>query len=79
MPLSKNQINGLLKYVVNAEPDPMDCAGCYSNVAEFSDAYMMGEEIPQALQAVETHHRQCPCCRDEFESLLDGLRNLAYI
>jgi len=66
MPLSKEQIKALLKHVVRAEEDSIDCDGCYGQVAEFSEAQLEGAEIPQALEAVEVHLRQCGCCNDEF-------------
>ena len=76
MPLSKKQIKALLQYVAKAEHDAIDCDGCYGQVAEFSEAQLEGVEIPQALEAVELHLRQCICCKDEFESLIDGLHGL---
>lgn len=77
MPLSKNQIDALVKHIAKAEHDSIDCDGCYGRVAEFSEAQLEGAEIPQALKAVEVHLRQCICCEDEFESLLNGLKSLA--
>jgi len=34
---------------------------------------MQGLEVSEALKAVEVHLRQCMCCKDEYESLKDGL------
>ena len=76
MPLSNEQISGLLNLVANVEPDAMNCDGCYGKVAEFAEIKLRGSEIPEALQDVETHMRQCPCCKDEYEALLNGLHGL---
>ena len=76
MPLSNEQIQGLLGLVANIEPDPMDCDGCFGQVAQFAEIKLRGAEIPEALCDVETHMRQCPCCKDEYEALLAGLRGL---
>ena len=54
----------------------MDCDGCYGKVAEFAEFQLTGAEIPEALRGVETHMRQCPCCKDEYEALLAGLHGL---
>ena len=77
MPLSKKQIKALLQHIVKAEDDPIQCDDCYVQVAEFSEVHLKGAELPQALQAVEVHLQQCICCKDEFDSLLDGLHNMA--
>ena len=76
MPLSNQQIQGLLNLVANVEPDSMNCDGCFGQVAEFAEFSLRGAEIPEALQDVETHMRQCPCCKDEYEALLTGLQGL---
>ena len=78
MPLSNEQIKGLLNLVANVEPDSMNCDGCFGQVAEFAEMKLTGCEIPEALQDVETHMRQCPCCKDEYEALLLGLHGLDF-
>ena len=78
MPLSNEQIKGLLGLVASVEPDSMDCDGCFGKVAEFAELKLKGAEIPEAFRDVETHMRQCPCCKDEFEALLMGLRGLGF-
>jgi predicted anti-sigma-YlaC factor YlaD len=77
MALSKKQISTLLQLVSTSAEDPMDCDGCFDHMAEFADAELSGRNIPAALKVVETHLRQCVCCKDEFETLLDGLRGLS--
>ena len=76
MPLSKEQIKKLLGLVATVEPDSMDCDDCYGRVAEFAEIKLKNSEIPEALQDVETHMRQCPCCHGEYEALLEGLHGL---
>lgn len=74
MPLSRIQIINLLESSAAAEPDELDCDGCFDHLAEFAEARLAEAEIPAALKAVETHLEQCVCCRDEFAALLEGLR-----
>ena len=76
MPLSNDQIKGLLGLVANIESDSLDCDGCFGQVAEFAELKLTGAEIPEALRDVETHMRQCPCCKDEYQALLLGLQGL---
>ena len=76
MPLSNEQIQGLLNLVSTSESDSLDCDGCLGRVAEFAEMKLTGAEIPEALQDVETHMQQCPCCKDEYAALLVGLQGL---
>ena len=76
MPLTNKQISNLLGMVASGEPDRLDCDGCFEQLAEFAEIHLTSREIPEALRAVETHLRQCACCREEFDALLEGLRAL---
>lgn len=76
MPLSNDQIKGLLNFVAEYEPDAIKCDCCFEKVAEFAELKLSGAEIPEAKRKIEIHLRQCPCCRDEYEALLAGIRGL---
>ena len=76
MPLSNDQIASLLGMVNASESDELDCDGCFARVAEFAEAELANREIPDALKAVQTHVQQCTCCKDEYNALLDGLREI---
>ena len=74
MKLTKEQTAALLQYVAGSQPDQIDCNGCFEHLAEFVDHELLGNEIPEALQSVQRHIEQCPCCNDEHNALLEGLR-----
>jgi len=76
MSLSDEQISDLVKLAASAEPDRLDCDGCFAHLAAFAELQLAHKEIPEALRAVETHLRQCECCQAEFEALMEGLRTL---
>ena len=76
MSLSKEQISDLLGLVGSVESDDLDCDGCFGQIAEFADLHLSQQEIPEAMRAVETHLQQCVCCKDEFDALLKGLREI---
>lgn len=76
MPLSESQIAKLLKLVAQSRADKLDCDGCFEHLAEFAETKLAQREIPEALTEVETHLEQCPCCRQEFQTLLEGLQSL---
>ncbi|MCC6508482.1 MAG: hypothetical protein IT423_05205 [Pirellulaceae bacterium] len=74
--LTERHITPLIQMVVGAQPDPIGCDDCFGRVAEYAEFQLANLEIPEALQAIENHLRQCPCCRDEYKALLEGLRAL---
>lgn len=76
MALSYQQISTLLEMVVSTHPDSLDCDGCFAQLAEFTEHRLAGRDLSEALRAVEIHLQQCPCCRDEYETLMTGLRAL---
>lgn len=76
MSLSKTQITDLLGMINSVESDDLDCEGCFGQIAEFAELHLTKQDIPEALKAVETHLQQCLCCKDEFNALLKGLREI---
>jgi len=76
MSLSKDQLRSLLTQVICAQQDPLDCDRCYEHVAEFAEAELTGKPLCEALQAVRTHLQSCPCCRDEYNALMEGLKEV---
>jgi hypothetical protein len=79
MSLTKDQINTLIGMIDSVESDELDCDGCFGKMAEFAELHLASREIPEALSAVEKHMQQCPCCKDEFKALLNGLRAIEEI
>lgn len=69
-----SQISGLVKLIAIAVPDQLDCDGCFELSAEFADAELSGRDLPNALQAVQNHLNQCPCCAYEYQALLEAIR-----
>lgn len=76
MSLTSEQIQKLIQLVASAEADEIDCDGCFEKIAEFAEMELVAKEIPEAQSVIRQHLKQCPCCEDEFNALLDGLRAL---
>ncbi len=76
MPLSEQQVAKLLQLVGDSRTDGLDCDGCFEHLAEFAEVSLMCREIPEALQAIEIHLEQCPCCHSEFQALREALLSL---
>ena len=73
MTLSKEQLNILMRIVEGTTPDSIDCDGCFGYIAEFAELELAHKSIPDAMEKVRVHLNNCPCCQDEFNSLLDAL------
>ncbi|MEM1227791.1 MAG: hypothetical protein AAGJ40_19035 [Planctomycetota bacterium] len=74
MKLSPDETKALLSYVATSRPDEIDCDGCFEHLAELVEHEVLGNEIPEALVNIQRHIDQCPCCSDEHNALLEGLR-----
>lgn len=73
MPLNSAQIEKLLTLVMEIRDDPLDCDGCFEQIAEFAESELEGRSLGEALRAVKTHLECCPCCADEYRALQEAL------
>lgn len=77
MTLSTEKVAGFIQMIVSVEPDSIGCDECFGRVAEFAEAQISQHGIPDGFEAIERHLQQCPCCRDEYRALLEGLQAMA--
>lgn len=76
MPLSKKEIDGLLRLVGLTEDSEINCEQCLAVVAEFAEQQLTGKSIHEGLKAVEHHLSVCAECREEYEALRQTLDNM---
>lgn len=74
--LSKEQVQILVGLIATAEPDSINCDECFGRIGEFAEMALEGREIPEGMQVIQRHLEQCPCCKGEYEALLDALGEL---
>ena len=72
--LTLTQAQKLLTTVSKWVPDQLNCDDCFDLIAEFADAQIRGEQLSEALRAVQIHFSQCPCCAYEYTTLLEALQ-----
>ncbi|MEZ4333589.1 MAG: hypothetical protein R3F35_17685 [Myxococcota bacterium] len=75
MYLDRRRVLALLESVAQTRDDEIDCDACLLDLAEFAECQLLGAELPTALARVEAHIAGCPECREEYEVLLDVLRD----
>jgi uncharacterized protein with PIN domain len=76
MPLSKEELDGLLRLVGLTKDSEINCEQCLSLVAEFAEQELAGKSVPEGLKAVQHHLSICSECREEYESLQRALRGM---
>ena len=69
MPLSRQEIDTLLRLISVTEDTELNCEQCLALVAEFAEQQLHGKPIHEGLQAVGQHLSVCDECREEYEAL----------
>jgi predicted anti-sigma-YlaC factor YlaD len=73
MPLSRKEIESLMRLVGKTKESEIDCERCIGVVAEFAEQQLAGKTISEGLKAVEHHLSICDECREEYEALRRAL------
>ncbi len=73
MPLSKKEIDNLMRQVGLTKDSEINCEQCLAIVAEFAEHQLAGKSVAEGLTAIEHHLSICGECREEYEALLRTL------
>ena len=74
--LSKEQIQTLVGLISTTKADEISCDDCFGEIGEFAEIALEGRELTEGMKVIQRHLEQCPCCKGEYEALLDALREL---
>jgi hypothetical protein len=66
----------LVNGVVGNHADPIGCDECWDQIDRFAEIELAGKDAAEILPLVEDHLECCGHCREEFEALLEALKNL---
>lgn len=69
MPMSKHEIEELMRLIGLTKDSEINCEQCLALVAELAEQKLAGRSIHDGLKAVEHHLSICPECREEYEAL----------
>lgn len=75
--LKKEQIQTLVGLIVTTQSDPATCDDCLGRIGEFAEYALKGRELSDGMTVIQRHLEQCPCCRGEYEALMDALKEIA--
>ena len=74
--LKKEQIQTLVGLIVTTETDQLTCEDCFGQIGEFAEHALKGRELTDGMKVIQRHLEQCPCCRGEYEALIEALQEL---
>ena len=74
--LKKEQIQTLVGLIVTTETDQLTCDECFGQIGEFAEYALEGRELTEGMEKIKRHLEQCPCCKGEYEALIDALKEL---
>lgn len=74
MTLTPAVLRQLVEKVLDTRPVEVGCDDCAVRLDRFAEMTLAGLEPREALPLIEEHLEMCPCCREEFEALVDALR-----
>ena len=74
--LTKEQIQNLVGLIASTESNQISCDECFGQIAEYAEAELANRTLSEAMMIVQRHLEQCPCCNDEYEALLDAMREI---
>ena len=77
MTLTPDMLRMLVARALASRADELSCSECDAQVDRFAEMALAGLGAAEALPLVEEHLSGCPVCREEFEALMDVLRDAA--
>jgi len=76
MNLSPDFLKKMIKMLAATRPDEIGCDECFEQLSEFAERKLAGKSPEKALPLVQDHLMKCKDCREEYEALLDALREI---
>ena len=74
--LTLSSLKILVQGIVNSHGDMIGCDECWDQIDRFAEIELTGKDASQVLPLVEDHLERCGMCREEYEALLEALKNL---
>lgn len=72
--MDRHDVEKILMAVSVTREEDLGCDECFERLDRFVEAELSGLDAAAAMPLVEDHLRKCGDCREEFELLLEALR-----
>ncbi|MFO8028908.1 MAG: hypothetical protein R6U28_03530 [Cyclonatronaceae bacterium] len=76
MKLNREIIKKLIHMVAHTNAGEIGCDECLDELDRFAEMKLAGKSPEKAMPLVAEHLEKCGECRQEFEALLEALREL---
>jgi hypothetical protein len=76
MKLSTDKFKNMIRAIKMTRPDEIGCDDCFEQLSEFAELKLAGRSPEKAIPLVQDHLKRCGDCREEFEALLEALKEL---
>ena len=76
MPLARQETENLLRLIGVTQEHEINCDELLGQVNQFAEGQLQGEPISDELRTVQQHLAVCGECREEYELLLEALRDV---
>ncbi len=76
MELTPDILKNLIKSAQMATEHEIGCDECFDELHEFAEMELAGKSAAEAKPLVKDHLDKCGSCREEYEALLEALRNI---
>jgi len=77
MELTKKILKKLVQAVSKSHHDEIGCDDCFDQLDTFAQMKLEGKTPEEAMPLVEDHLKRCQDCREEYEALLEAMKNVA--
>ena len=76
MKLNKDVLQKIVSKIPVTHEGEIGCDDCFEQLHEFAELELMGKTPEAAMPLVKEHLDNCGECREEYQALLDALREL---
>lgn len=76
MELTPDILKKLIKSAQMASDHEIGCDECFDELHEFAEMELAGKSPAEAKPLVQDHLNKCGSCREEYQALLEALRNI---
>jgi len=74
--LTLSSLKILVQGIASSHGESIGCDACWDQIDRFAEIELAGKDASQVLPLVEDHLERCGMCREEYEALLEALKNL---
>ncbi|MFQ5570682.1 MAG: hypothetical protein ACE5G0_13445 [Rhodothermales bacterium] len=72
--MDQSVLKNMVGAVARTLPEEIGCDECFALSDQFAELILEGKPAADLMLLVHAHLERCPDCREEFEALLDVLR-----